>query len=343
MSAIDVDVDLSNLLMFEWLGLASTSFESAEMTTTCQTLHPRTRIFMEQQRWCIFTSAGDHNAIRLWVESGAPRRWDLVVGYYGVNDDEFSQIGMMSSYSFRANGGKFQILKEFVVQNPRFFDQYSYVWVCDDDIQMSAQHIDEAFAIAEFFKFWVAQPSFLPEGKISHRITRYAGPQCDYKIVNFIEENVPIFRRDKLAEFLTAYDGSLPGWGIDHWYMNVFRANELGRVTNFFRKNNLARFGIIDKVQVINPHDEEKGGNELDRLQPLSLRQAAWRKAKAKYNLVEIHPAAFARRKISSRNAEVAVTRYELARQVAILPAQKFVRAWIPARLSRLFGRRAII
>ena len=295
------------------------------MTATYHTLPPRTRVSMEKQnRWCIFTSAGDHNAIRLWVESGAPRRWDLVVAYYGGNDHEFSQISMMSSYSFRAKGGKFQILKKFVAQNPRFFDQYSYVWVCDDDIRMSTPQIDEAFAITEFFKFWVAQPSFLPEGKISHPITRYAGPQCDYKIVNFIEENVPIFRRDKLAEFLRAYDGSLAGWGIDHWYLNVFRANELGRVTNFFRKDRLARFAIIDKVQVINPRDEEKGGREIDRLQPLPLRKAAWREAKAKYGLVDIRPAAFAHCKISSRNTEAVVTHYELARQIALGLARKF-------------------
>jgi hypothetical protein len=203
---------------------------------------------MEQQkRWCIFTSAGDHNAIRL-----------------------------------------------------------SHVWVSDDDIRMSAAQIHEAFAIAEFFKFWVAQPSFLQEGKISHLITRYAGPQCDYRIVNFIEENVPIFSRVKLIEFMRAYDGSLTGWGIDYWYLNLFGENGIGR------------FAIIDKVTVINPQDEEKGGGELDRLQLLPLRLAAWREAKAKYGLVEIQPEVFASCKISSRKEEAAVTRLEVARQTAI-------------------------
>ena len=261
---------------------------------------------MEQQkRWCIFTSAGDHNAIRLWLQGDVPRRWDLIVAYYGDNDHEFAELNKISSNAFRAKGGKFQILKKLMVQSPRCLDQYSHVWVCDDDIRMSVAQINEAFAIAEFFKFWVAQPSFLQEGKISHPITRYAGPQRDYRIVNFIEMNVPIFSRVKLIEFLRAYDGSLIGWGIDYWYLNLFGANKLGRITNLFRKNAMGRFAIIDKVTVINPLDEDKGGREIDRLQSLPLRLAAWREAKAKYGLVEIQPKVFANCKISSRKGEV--------------------------------------
>jgi hypothetical protein len=295
---------------------------------------------MEQlKRWCIFTSAGDHNAIRFWLQGDTSRRWDLVVAYYGDNDHEFAEISKISASAFRAKGGKFQMLKKLMLQNPRMLDQYSHVWVCDDDIQMSSAQIDEAFAIAEFFKFWVAQPSFLPEGKFSHSITRYAGPQCDYRIVNFIEENVPIFRRARLTEFLTAFDGSLTGWGLDYWYMNFFGANKLGRVVNLFRINEMGRFAIINKVAVINPHDEEKGGSELDRLQPLPLRQAAWREAKAKYGLVEIQPKVFANCKISSRKGEAAVTRLEVAREIAVRLARKLARLsrniWVPKVFRR--------
>ena len=37
---------------------------------------------------------------------------------------------------------------------------------------------------------------------------------------------MPTFQRDKLMEFLAAYDGSLTGWGIDWWYGNFFKADE---------------------------------------------------------------------------------------------------------------------
>jgi hypothetical protein len=245
----------------------------------------------QQRRWCLFTSAGSENAIRLWLKGDTPRRWDLVVAYYGDNDLEFSEISKVSSHAFRSKGGKFQNLKKLVEQSPGFFDQYSHVWVCDDDIRMSAEQIDEAFAISELLEFWVAQPAVLPNGKISHPITR-AWPPWDYRLVNFVEISLPIFRRDKLVQFLAVYDGSLTGWGIDYWYMNFFNANEF------------ARFAIIDKVPVTNPHDEEKGGSEIDRLEPKKLRRAAWIEVKARYDLVECPNKVFAHCKIAYNRSE---------------------------------------
>jgi hypothetical protein len=50
------------------------------------------------------------------------------------------------------------------------------------------------------------------------------------------------------------------------------------------------------------------------------------RSAPPSNSLVEIRPAAFAHCKISSRNTEAVVTHYELARQIALGPARKFVK-----------------
>jgi chitin disaccharide deacetylase len=271
------------------------------------------------KRWCIFTSAGDNNAVRLWSKDKVPRRWDLVVAYYGNNREEFSKLCKMSTRAFRSKGGKFQNLKKFVTQNRWFFDKYSYVWVCDDDIQMSAAQIDEAFAIAELYEFWIAQPVFRPEGKNSHSITTNPSPKYDYRIVNFIEVGVPIFRRDKLLEFLNAFDGNLAGFGIDFWYMNLFRLNTWDRLVGFFTPSRVGRFAIIDRVQVLNPYSELKGQSEIDKLQPRSARMSAWLKKKAERNLVEFRPKVLASCKISSYgDARIPVRTVELVQQLAI-------------------------
>ena len=110
----------------------------------------------EQRRWCLFTSAGDRSAIRRWVAGDAPRRWDLVAAYYDDDDDEFSEISKLCSYAFRTKGSKFQNLKKLITEHPGFFDRYSHVWVCDDDIVMSMPQINEAFDITEKLGFWVA-------------------------------------------------------------------------------------------------------------------------------------------------------------------------------------------
>ena len=229
----------------------------------------------QPRRWCLFTSAGDHNSIRLWLDAKEPRRWDLVIAYYGDSDREFAALAKSASHAFREKGAKFQNLKKLVAREPGFFDRYSHVFVCDDDIQMSSAQIDEAFAITETHGFWVAQPAFRPEGKYSYWINCCAAPQWDYRIVSYVEVTAPIFRRDKLMEFLAVYDGVLVGWGVDFWYANFFQANEFGR------------FAVIDKVAVINTRDEDKGAREIDRLQSTPERRAAWEAVRLRLGLVE--------------------------------------------------------
>ena len=288
------------------------------------------------RRWCIFTSAGDNNAIRGWFEGDTLNQWDLIIAYYGDNEQEFSELARLCTNTFRAKGGKFQNLKEFAAQNPSYFEQYSYIWVCDDDIQMAAAQINEAFTIAELCQFWIAQPAYLPEGKNSYTHAIHEGCKFDYKIVNYVETGAPIFRQDKLAEFLKVYDGSLTGYGIDYWYMNFFGANKLGFIRNLFRTNELGRFAVIDKVQVFNPHDEAKGGSEISRLQPTLLRRAAFIDAMNKYGLVEFPKRVFACRKIvSDRMGEVEVTTYDVARQLATSVGRRCAR--LKARASRVF------
>lgn len=236
----------------------------------------------QQRRWCVFTSAGDRNAVRLWLAGDSPRRWDLVIAYYGDNDEVFAQLSELCSCVFKTKGSKYQNLKKLVLSDPQFFDQYSHVWACDDDILMSSSQINEAFEITETLGFWVTQPATRAEGKNGHWITCYAGTRWDYRIVNFVENGLAIFRREKLLQFLAVYDGSLAGWGIDHWYANLFRANEFGR------------FAVIDKVQVINPRSEMKGGNEMNRLQPASAREADWHKVRKEQGLIEYPPKVYA-------------------------------------------------
>ena len=287
----------------------------------------------EKRRWCLFTSAGDNNVVRLWLRGIAQRNWDLVVGYYGDNEREFSTIASMSSYAFRSKGDKFQLLKNLLKEHPQFFEDYTYVWICDDDIQMQAAQIDEAFAITESCGFLVAQPAFLPEGQNSHRITVYANSRYDYRTVNFIEGGVPIFRRDKLIEFMGIYDGSLLGWGIDYWYMNFLKAHELGRVRHFFKPNELGHFAIIDRVQVLNPRSAQKGGREIDRLGTLSQRRAAWLQTMAKYDLVHFPHRVFASCSLlRGRPPGIVVSGFDIVRQVAIDAMRRLtrsrVRAW---------------
>lgn len=239
-------------------------------------------------RWCIFTSAGDSNSVTGWLDLMQPPRWDLVLAFYGEDDREFEKLAKHATYAFRTRGSKFQNLKKLIDKVPDIFDGYTHVCVCDDDIQMSPKQIDELFHFSEKYEFWVAQPAFSPAGKWSHEITICAGKNADYRIVNFVEVTMPLFRRDKLMQFLSIYDGSLVGLGIDYWYSDVLKAHLYGR------------FAIIDKISVVNPTDAEKGHREIDRLQSFQARFSSWLQVSEKYGIVAHPHQVFAYCKIAS-------------------------------------------
>lgn len=225
------------------------------------------------RQWCIFTSAGDVHSIESWLPKSKQRKWDLVVSYYGESEATFHRLAEEAEFAVRTKGGKFQNLKKLIEQYPNMLDQYELVCICDDDIVMSPEQIEEFFSIAQTFGFWVSQPSFSAAGKWSHAITVCAGRRADFRIVNFVENTMPVFRRDKLVEFLAVYDGSLVGFGIDLWYMTVLEANSYGR------------FAIIDSVQVINPINLDKGWREIDRLQSYEARVASWHEVSKRFGV----------------------------------------------------------
>lgn len=264
------------------------------------------------RRWCIFTSAGDRNCVRMWLGPGPERRWDLAIAYYGDNQHELAALAKEARCAIAGTGGKFQNLKMFIAANPGFFDTYSRVWVCDDDIRLTPAQIDELFVISERFDFWVAQPAFSSRGKTSHEITVTMRPLWDFRIVNFIEVGVPLFRRDKLMEFMEVFDGSLTGWGIDFWYMNVFKARERGR------------FAVIDRIAVINPPDDEKGGREIDRLRSQDDRIRDWHAAMAKHGLTEFSLQVFAYARIAAADMVTPTLRHRLLRRALKLLLRLF-------------------
>lgn len=228
-----------------------------------------------RRRYCVFTSAGDRNNLAGWFHAAAARDWDLVAVFYGDDPEKREEVRMLADKFFVRKGSKFQNLKSLFDEHPGLFEEYDYVMVCDDDIIFPERGISIACSIAQRYDFWISQPSFSADSTISHGITRnhYQG----IRITNFVEMTCPIFRRDKLVEFLQVYDGSLVGWGIDWWYCNHFQAQR-------FRK-----FAIFDQISVTNPpaHWKPGGMREIDRLQPLAQRKAAWQALAGRLNLIQ--------------------------------------------------------
>lgn len=214
----------------------------------------------------LYTSAGDNNNIKSWL---AEKEYDIWISYYGESKNKLSS---WADYYEMRKGGKFPNLLNVYKDNKKLFDKYDYVCVSDDDIKISGQLINFLFKTCKEYDLWIAQPAFLCSGKISHSITRKRHFSF-LRYTDFVEMTCPIFRTDKLREFLDVYDDELLlGYGMDWWFMEV-----LNPPSN--------KIAVIDYYPCINPFDTEKRNiREIDTLQDLPTRRKNWDKLKKAKN-----------------------------------------------------------
>ncbi|MCU0886601.1 MAG: hypothetical protein MUF65_03665 [Rubritepida sp.] len=227
------------------------------------------------RRNCIFVSAGLRNNIDQWLPP-AGRSWDLICVYYGDDPAAAEALRAKSDHFLQRKGSKWQNLAAMHRDDPAILQRYEFVWAMDDDIIVGPEDIERLFDLARRWDFWVCQPAFSPQGKVSHPITA-RDPSSLLRIVNFVENTCPLFRRDKLEAFLAEYDGLLAGTGTDNWYAHVLRS-DLNR-----------KFAIVDAVEVLNPTDAMKGGiREINTLQARAERRRHWRQVQRRRGIPTI-------------------------------------------------------
>lgn len=239
---------------------------------------------------CIFTSAGDNNNVSVWRDTANASCWDLITAFYGDDEAEFAALAGVSTQIARAKGSKFQNLKSLVRTHRPWFENYRYIWVCDDDLIMRPEQIARAFELSQRLGAWVAQPAFDAKGKAPHPITHSQYPHCDARLVSFVEVTCPLFRADKLFDFLDVYDGELIGWGVDWWIAHHFRADE-----NW-------RFAILDCVEITNPQPQQRRGRqrEILKLGSNDERRAQWLAVQEKLQIPEVVQRTHARIKFAT-------------------------------------------
>lgn len=221
-----------------------------------------------KRKYLVYTSAGDHANLCGWLKGD--RTFDLWITYYGQDGDRFRSVADLYN---RRHGSKFQNLHHAYQTWPSLFEGYAAVMVMDDDIVITGSAISRLFDIRQERDLWVLQPAFHPRGKNSHPITvAHAGLFLRY--TNFVEMGCPLFRKDKLDSFMRVYDPVLSGFGMDWWFLDVMGEDLRGKVA------------IIDAITCVNPHDFTKGGlRQMDQLQALADRVAAWQEIKKRYGI----------------------------------------------------------
>lgn len=235
------------------------------------------------RKFLIFTSAGDHNNVRRWLSS-TDRSYDVWVTNYSDTQDQLKDV---ADYYNQRKGAKFPNFKYLVENHREQLEKYDAIMVADDDIIISPKKLNRLFAQLVSQDLWVITPAYSRFGKITHDTTERK-LTTRYRYTNFAEVTCPIFKTEKLFEFMDVYNGDLPCYGVDWWYLNVFDDQSENKIV------------ISDENWCINPRDLHKSTEvrEIDKFMKKDERQKKWEDLK---NTLEI--SSFEKKIFEKKNA----------------------------------------
>lgn len=227
------------------------------------------------RRDVVFISAGDHH--RLHNDLWGIRNFDVIVAWYGSDEEGAFRLREMADAFFEIKGGKFQNLHSLWSQEKIRLETYESVFVADDDVDFSARMIESLFEHRRDFEAWILTPAHLRTGRVSYRTLAYR-PFWSHHFTNFIEENTPVFETSALLRFLREFDGSVAGWGVDHWYMNVLGPDEPNR------------YVVDHSVRFFNPRSRADG-REIDLIGTMNDLRSKWIRIRDDRGLRDVEPA----------------------------------------------------
>lgn len=221
----------------------------------------------------IFTSAGDNTQFyNHWL--GEHRNYDVWCVYYGNNDENYNMYEGLVDKIWKRKGSKFQNFHYIYTNYREVLDKYDRFFIVDDDIVINTNDINNLFNIFIKYDLWVCQPSYTLDSKVSHEITLHK-PNNILRYTNFTEVGTTVFSKYAIIKFMEYYDPILIGYGIDLFYIWVLGEDKKDK------------YAIIDCIQCINPHDEQKNNKnrEHTNIENHNNEVDYWLQIKNKYNI----------------------------------------------------------
>lgn len=159
----------------------------------------------------VFSAVGDGSMHKTWTRG--KKNYDLMLVYFGDNDSNAEKYEKDAKYFFRKKSpSKFLLLKECIEENADIFNNYTYVWVPDDDISSTAEDINNMFKVMKEYDLWLSQPGIT--GFASHKETRLQEGKL-LRYTNFVEVMAPCFSLEKLLFLYPTFEESVSAWGLD--------------------------------------------------------------------------------------------------------------------------------
>lgn len=164
----------------------------------------------------IISPVGNNSLHSSWM--GDDANFDLVLLYYGDNENIAQSYLYYTPYVYTAKGEKYHLLKSFIQSNLDFISNYEYIWFPDDDVSISTQNINKLFKIATQYELSISQPAM--EGYISHEITKPISNSL-LRYTNFVEVLAPLFDKETLFKVYDTFNLNYSSWGYDYLWTHL--------------------------------------------------------------------------------------------------------------------------
>lgn len=161
---------------------------------------------------------------------GADRTYDIALN----NFDGQIEYKEHAEYRFCHKGEKWPSIVANL--NPAMLAKYDAVCFLDDDIEISTDTLNKAFADGLEAKLSVWQVSLTPDSHYGWPHT-VCGKTGAVRRVPFIEIMMPIFSREALAEAWPTFAENESGWGIDFLYSQLFHRSKVAILDNLTAKH----------------------------------------------------------------------------------------------------------
>ncbi len=201
----------------------------------------------EHRRNLVIVRAGDSSLHPGWLAGQGSRNWDLVVSYFGKDPDIYCGDDVVRIDS---TGPKWRPLQQLLLEHPEYFERYEYIWLPDDDLEMSKQDMNRFFDICSEYKLELAQPSLTTDSPMTHPLL--INNTASYlRFSNFVEVMAPCFSAACLKRVLPTFSGTQSGWGIDWVWPRMVLNRETG-------------IAVVDDVVI--RHTRPLGGPNYDAM-----------------------------------------------------------------------------
>jgi hypothetical protein len=171
-----------------------------------------------------------------WVSND--RIFDIALIHYDDTEIDYSNV----EYYLKIKGQKYNIIKKFIESNLDIFEKYEYIWLPDNDIEISVVDINSLFLISKEKDLYLSQPSM--SGYISHNIT--SKKTNDIRYTRFVEVLAPLFKNNILLKLYNTFDENESSWGYDYLWPFLLGYPEM-------------KIAILDQINMV--HIKPVGGN----------------------------------------------------------------------------------